>query len=265
VNITRTVLEAKEKEAAPKPWPSVELVISRFQEDLRWLRRVPETIRISVYNKGGEFALPEMFRERPGFTALSLPNEGREAHTYLTHLTRRYGSLADSTVFCQGHPFDHAPDLHGRLRLLAEGRERPDPFLWYGFLQETDDPFGRKLFVPWSKNPDRRELGTGRIFEELFGSPSPDFFHFCGGAQFSVSREAVHLRPPEFYSNALRLSRTFPDAAHAMERMWDRFFGSPAIAPSDLGPDGVRYLKRIRRLERRNAIALTPGSCLESI
>ena len=179
----------------------------------------------------------------------SLPNVGREAHTYLTHLLERYDSLPDITVFCQGHPFDHAPDFHARLRALAEGTETVDPFLWYGFLDDTDDPFGRRLFVPWSKNPEGRELRTGEIFVRLFGEPVPPFFHFRGGAQFAVSRKGILSRPRDFYGLALEETLTDPLAAHCFERIWDRVFGPAVIDPASLGPDGVRYHKRIRRLE----------------
>jgi hypothetical protein len=227
---------------------TVELVVARHEEDLRWIRRVPSAIRVTILNKGSTPALPDTFPRREGARVIPLRNEGREAHSYLTHLTERYDSLAPVTVFCQGHPFDHAPDFHDRLRMLAAGEESPDPFLWYGFLEETDDPRGRRLFVPWSKNPERRELETGRLYGELFGEASPESFQFRGGAQFAVTRVAVHRRPVGFYRRALELSSGIPLAEHSLERMWDRFFGDPLIDPASLGPDGVRYLKKIRRL-----------------
>jgi hypothetical protein len=229
--------------------PLIELVIARHEEDLRWVRRVPTSVNVTVYNKGRTPALPEEFPERDGLTVTSLPNVGREAHAYLSHLTGRYGNLADLTVFCQGHPFDHAPDFHACLRGLAEGRESVEGFRWYGFLEETDDPRGLRLFVPWSKNPERHELQTGRLFGELFGETSPDLFHFRGGAQFAVTREAIAARPREFYLKALDLSLSIPGAPHSYERIWDRLFGPAVIDPASLGPSGVRYLKRIRRLE----------------
>lgn len=241
--------------------PEIELVIARHEEDLRWVRRVPQEIRITVYNKGKTPALPEGLTERPDLTVTSLSNEGREAHSYLTHLVARYDDPAPVTVFCQGHPFDHAPDLHGRLRSLADGTERPEGFLWYGFLEETDDPCGKRLFVPWSKNPERLELETGRLHEELFGAPSPEFFHFRGGAQFAVTRRSVRTRPREFYERALVLSLSVPRAAHSYERIWDRMFGPPAIDPKNLGPEGVRYLKRIRRLEQAEGTGPHTSDC----
>jgi hypothetical protein len=238
-----------------------EFVIARHQEDLRWLRRVPDRIRITVYNKGNTPALPEGFPRKQGLTVASLPNEGREAHTYLTHLVSRYEDLLPVTVFSQGHPSDHAPDFHHRLRALASGEEKVDRFRWYGFLEETDDPRGRRLFVPWSKNPEGLELETGRLYRELFGEESPDLLHFRGGAQFSVTREAIRSRTRDFYERALDLSLSIPRAAHSYERIWDRVFGPPVIDPADLGPDGVRYLKRIRRLEGRAGYGGPASDC----
>lgn len=227
----------------------IELVVARHEEDLRWLRRVPPEVRVTVYNKGVTPALPETLEGREGLLVIPLPNAGREAHTYLTHLTERYVELAPVTVFCQGKPFDHAPDLHDRLAALASGEETTEGFQWFGFLEETDDPCGKKLFVPWSKNPERLELETGRLYRELFGKPSPEWFHFRGGAQFAVTLEAVRRRPAAFYRKALELCLSFPRAAHSYERFWDLVFGKPAIDPALLGPGGVRYLKQIRRLQ----------------
>ena len=239
----------REVQSAFQSESSVELVVARFHEELKWLRRVPPKVRISIYNKGGGLELSPVIAARPGFSVAELPNEGREAHSYLTHLCHRYDSLAPVTVFCQGHPFDHAPDFHDRLSALVSGDEMPGPFLWYGFLEETDDPHGRRLFVPWSKNDDGRELSTGRLYEELLGEATPSSFHFRGGAQFAVTAGGVRRRPKEFYERALALSTGIADAAHSMERLWDRFFGPPMINPASLGPDGVRYLKKIRRLQ----------------
>jgi hypothetical protein len=235
------------EEATPPP-SRIELVVARFEEDLRWLKRVPPAIRITVYNKGSSNPLSDSLEGRTQLDVVSLPNVGREAHTYLMHLADRRSVLTPLTVFCQGKPFDHAPDFHDRLEALELGDETPDPFLWYGFLDETDDPLGKRLFVPWSKNPAREELKTGELYTALFGEKSPEWFHFRGGAQFSVSRRAVLKRPAEFYRRLLEHTASDPLAAHALERFWDRIFGEPVIDPSTLSQEGVRYHKKIRRL-----------------
>lgn len=218
---------------------ALELVVARHREDLRWLKRVPRDVRLTVYDKSGEAAAGHH----------ALPNVGREAQTYLHHIVRRYDDLADWTVFVQGKPFDHAPDLHKRLRAWVEGRERIGPFRWLGFLVDWDDARGGRLFQNWSKNPERRPLdmtGFARALgEEAFGRAP---FVFFGGAQFAVSRETIRARPLSFYERARSVSESFPNAAHCFERVWDRVFGVDGL-PVELRDRPLPiYLKPIRRL-----------------
>lgn len=218
---------------------SIELVVARYREDLAWLRRVPRAIRVAIYDKS-ETAVPG---------AVSLPNVGREAHTYLTHIVSRYESLADVTVFVQGKPFDHAPDLHKRLRALAEGREQIQDFRWFGFLLDEDDATGSRLFQAWSKNPEKRTLDMRGFWRALFGdAPMPERFVFFGGAQFAATRECIRARPRAFYERALKIAASFPDAAHCFERAWDCLFGVNGVPPELRGRPLPVYLKPIRRL-----------------
>jgi hypothetical protein len=218
--------------------PPLELVVARHTEDLAWLRRVPREFVVTVYNKG------------PGLpNTIPLPNIGREAHTYLHHLAERHHTLADVTVFVQGHPFDHAPDLHKILRSLADGTFPVPDFHWLGFLADTDDSRGRRLFVPWSKNPERQELQLDDFHQQLFGTPAPPAYRFFVGAQFIVPRPTAHRRTPAFYAQARSLAATFPLAPHCFERCWDRIFGTNGTA-TRLPPDQLTtYLKPIKRLQ----------------
>ena len=217
--------------------PRFELVVARCDEDLAWTKRVPQDFQITVYAKGDEAS-----------GGIRLPNEGREAHTYLHHLAERYDSMADLTVFVQGHPFDHAPDLHKKLKAYAEGSETVADFFWLGFLADTDDPRGRRLFVPWSKNPERHELQLEDFHRQLFGEPGPEAYRFFAGAQFAVTRATARRRHREFYRKASDLAVRFPLAPHCFERCWDRVFGcngTDGRLPSD---QLTAYFKPIKRL-----------------
>lgn len=219
---------------------TIDLVVARYNEDVAWLRRVPAAVRVCLYDKS----------ETPLRGATVLPNIGREAHTYLHHLCERYETLADLTVFTQGRPFDHAPDLHPRLRALARGEERVDGFRWFGFLIEEDDADGARSFQRWSKNPERRPLRMREFWRALFGEHSavPPLFVFYGGAVFAVARDVALSRPRAFYERARDIAAEFPDAAHCFERVWDRIFGIDGIpAPYRNRPRPI-YLKPIRRL-----------------
>jgi len=219
--------------------PPLELVVARHTEDLAWLRRVPSAFTVTVYDKGRP-TLPD---------TTPLPNLGREAHTYLHHLAERHDTLADTTVFVQGHPFDHAPDLHKILRSLADGTFTVPDFHWLGFLADTDDPRGRRLFVPWSKNPERHELQLDDFHQQLFGTPGPPAYRFFVGAQFIITRPIAHHRTPAFYAQARDLAANFPLAPHCFERCWDRVFATDGTA-TRLSPDQLTtYLKPIKRLQ----------------
>lgn len=215
----------------------LELVVARYQEDLAWLKRVPREFRVTVYDKNGG-------GHWPGSTPL--PNVGREAHTYLHHINQRYDSLANLTVFCQGRPFDHAYDFRHRLVALAGDPGSVTDFCWMGHIVDTDDDRGRRLFVPWSKNEDGRELDIAGSYRALFGLDGPETFTFHLGAQFAATGDLIRLRPPSFYERALEIS-LLPDAAHCFERMWDKVFGVQGVADEWQGQ--TKYLKPIRRLD----------------
>ena len=217
--------------------PPLELVVARYHEDLAWLRRVPREFTVTVYNKGP--AIPD---------ATPLPNVGREAHTYLHHLTECHGALAALTVFVQGHPFDHAPDLHKILRSLADRSFGVRDFHWLGFLADTDDSRGRRLFVPWSKNPDRAELPLDEFHQHIFGQPGPVSYRFFVGAQFIITRDTALRRNITFYQRARDLAAENPLAPHCFERCWDRIFGTDGTA-NRLPPNQLTaYFKPIKRL-----------------
>jgi hypothetical protein len=229
--------------------PAVELVVARYREDVGWLRNVPRELGVHLYDKGGDLDPADYSRVR----VTPRPNEGVEAETYFHHLESRYDELAPVTVFAQGHPFDHAHDLHKVLRRLVAGEEVVEDFRWLGFIIDSDDPRGRRLFVPWSKNLDGRELDLGGFYQELFGEEAPEWTHFYPGAQFVVTREAARRRPREFYARARELAIEWPDGGHCFERTWDRVFQARGVDPAELGGHLVRYLKPIKRLRDPSA------------
>lgn len=216
-----------------------ELVVARYAEDLAWVRNIPPQIRVTVYDKNGEGPYPG---------AIRLPNMGREAHTYLHHIVKRYDTLAPLTVFCQGKPFDHAFDFRKTLRELAQDPAQVADFRWLGHIIDTDDKYGRTLFVPWSKNEDGHELDIAGFHRTLFGTEGPEEYVFQLGAQFAATPELIRQRPLAFYRHALEVSTSFPDAAHCFERSWDRVFGVAGVDLEWLGGRKTVYLKPIRRL-----------------
>jgi len=224
----------------------MEVVVARYAEEVNWTRKLPPGVRVTIYDKRGDLSAARF----PYAQVIALPNVGLEAHSYLEHILARGDRPADVTLFCQGHPFDHAHDLHAVAREVAAGAPLADGFRWLGHIVDTDDCRGRRLFTRWSKNRDQRELAVDRFHEELLGEPCPPLVHFRPGAQFAVAAARLRSRPRAFWERARELALAFPDAGHCFERLWDRVFGVRAVDPASLGPDGCLYLKPIRRLQK---------------
>ena len=224
------------------------LVVSHYGEDLRWLKKVPATFRVTIYSKGDAPDISFLEQEP---VVINLPNVGREAHTWLAYLKEHVHNPAELTVFLQGRPFDHCHDTHHRLKAIASGDYSiPESgFDWWGFIIETDDPMGRRVFVPWSKNEDDRELDIGKRYSAVFGKPGPECYRFYPGGQFVVSADAVRRNTAEFYAQARQLLEQDEDAAYCLERFWDRLFGVEAVNEEMMGGEETVYLKKIRRLE----------------
>ena len=227
-----------------------ELVIAHYTENLSWVRNLPAGLLTTIYDKS-----PDGLVE---WSAVPLPNIGREAHTYLHHLVSRYDSLTEWTIFCQGKPFDHAYDFKKTLRdmisepsdnrgLEASAKQSQSwDFRWLGHLIDTDDDQGHRLFKPWSKNEDGRGLDLRGFHRALFGSDGPDQYTFVLGAQFAVHRDVIYRQPISFYERALEVSASFPDAAHCFERSWDRVFGLTGLDPVWLAGRLTVHLKPMK-------------------
>ena len=70
-------------------------------------------------------------------------------------------------------------------------------------------------------------IPTGKLYEWLTLSPSPDVFFGSPGAQFSVGKNLIKCRTKKFYERAL-LSVSYsnePIEAHCFERLWPSIFG----------------------------------------
>jgi hypothetical protein len=234
---------------------ALELVVARHREELAWLRRVPRVYRVTVYDKSGD-AAPRV----PRGEVVPRPNVGREAETYLHHILARWDDLADVTVFVQGKPFDHVPDLHASLRAIAAGQRPVTGFLWLGFVIDWDDPDGGRLYRNWSKNPARSPLPLREFHRALWGTDAPPRVVFYPSAHFAATAACVRGRPRAFYERALEVAARLDHAAHCFERCWDRVFGVDGIPEAHRGADLPLYFKPIRRLMDGPAGVSTSGS-----
>lgn len=186
---------------------------------------------------------------------ISLPNVGRESHSYLYHIIQKYdnynfecgggrfGKNNGAVVFLQGYPFDHSPNIIKNLHmykkdykeLLKEKKSaRVSPNQEGGefaYLGET-------LHVTNILNPrDHRKIKwpLRQIYSELFNCPEKNIpntdLEFYNGAQFIVSINTILSNDIEFYKKMIRhVSKDVrPKAGFVFERLWSLVFKSDTL------------------------------------
>lgn len=162
------------------------IIVARYNEDIEWTKQFQNVI---IYNKGDK--LPDNFNE------ILLSNVGREGHTYYKYICDNYDNLEDYSIFLQGNPFDHSPNLIDNLNKYMNNK---DLSINFEFLSE--DFFDCYL----SGCPYHSDLPLIDIYEKLFGERKTEMhFQFASGAQFIVSKKIILKKPKEFYSKIVEI------------------------------------------------------------
>jgi hypothetical protein len=81
------------------PKKSIEIVISRYNEDLSWTTEKPfNKYKYIVYNKGDN----ENYNKTNVLRSYNIKNQGKCDHTYLYHIVHNYHNLSEIVVFLPG-------------------------------------------------------------------------------------------------------------------------------------------------------------------
>lgn len=183
---------------------SKSIIIAKYKEDISWMNDIPNASFV-VYNKDEQNQVEGQ---------ISLPNIGRECHTYLYHLVNNYDNLADTNIFMQGRPNDHAPNF-----MKALSKDVYEPFEFVSEFYQDENIFHISTLVPDQLSPEV-------FLDTLLLLEKPPFYNyrFWGGAMFAVSRERIQQRSKEFYQQMLDLSISEPKLPWIMERLWPHVF-----------------------------------------
>ena len=179
------------KEGFQNNTPDLEIVIANYEEDIEWVNKIPRTLytKLTIYNKGKPKNYDSLVKK--GAKVYSLPNIGREGHTYYKHIYDNYDNLADYTIFLQGNPFDHSPNIISNLNKYVNNRYLNIDF---EFLSETVYNCNLNGCI------HHKNLPLIEIYEKLFNKRKEYMeFKFGAGAQFIVSKKKILQRPKEFY------------------------------------------------------------------
>ncbi|MEC8977580.1 MAG: DUF3431 domain-containing protein [Pseudomonadota bacterium] len=82
-----------------------DLIVAHYREDLSWLSAVYDRVgKIYLYCKDPKFCVASLPDRYPSAKVeiATLPNVGREAHTYLHHIVKHYHNLSKEMVFTMG-------------------------------------------------------------------------------------------------------------------------------------------------------------------
>ncbi|GAB6127377.1 DUF3431 domain-containing protein [Humidesulfovibrio idahonensis] len=224
--------------------PDIGLVVARYREDVSWLCGLG--LPCVVYNKGPQLDPAQL---PPGARTAALPNIGREAHTFLTHIIGHYGRLPRHTAFLQGDPFAHLlppqepkptpADLGLRLRELAAKDQPFAGLVWFrlrcdglGRPHDLADPAKEGRWKGWGK-----DIPVAQTFEALFAAPAPrEFIARAPTGNMLVRADRILARPLEFYQRALELvladAEDERNTGHAFERLWQAIFSGAAPRPA---------------------------------
>lgn len=188
----------------------LQIVVARYKEDTTWADGLGD---VMIYNKSTSDIVTH-------HKVVPLPNVGREGHTYAYHILTHYDTLSDYTVFLQGYPFDHSPQLETQLR---EIRER----IQNGAQSDFQYVSQRVLFSNLERCPYDITLNMVPTYEKVFGIQKKGHpFVFGAGAQFVVSRAAIQSRPRSFYQNLCHVLDydVNPVEGFSVERFWQMIF-----------------------------------------
>ena len=157
----------------------VKIVVARYKENIDWVKQFPN---VTVYNKGEEL--------NNGLYEVLLENVGREGHTYYKYIVDNYYTLDDYTVFLQGNPFDHSPNIITNLYKCISNKLDFD----FAFLSENI------LHSNLKGCPHHPGLPLIEVYEKIFQQKRTNMnFIFGAGAQFIVSKQFILKRPISFY------------------------------------------------------------------
>lgn len=231
------------------PQSDLEIVVAHYNEDLSWLD--DDVKACTIYSKGGE-------KNAPSSPHITLPNIGREGHTFLHHIIDRYDSLADVTLFLQGRVDDHFSitfdEVKDRAKKTEPGQVTTFPYReletfdhWDGIPWEEYPSWKKWSLMPSFVSCPRKPADYWRIF--FPGQEIPDSVGFQPGALFAARRDDIHRHSRGFYQLVMKeffsgdMAVINPETGHLLERWWQAI-----ISPSEYTcPDRVQDTSKEER------------------
>lgn len=212
----------------------MELVVSRYNENLEWLKDEPfNKYPVICYNKGSN----DNFYKPENMKIVNLENVGRCDHTYIYHIVHNYENLARHTMFLPGscniqYKLDKAKRWINEIEKTDSGvfigSNRPngiDEFFndFQLDIWSASDESNKKL------NPEEKLMPNdtrpfGNWYRKHFNNIK--VYYSTGGGVMGIERENIIQHPKSYYNIFLSEldKHSNPEVGHYFERAWVAVF-----------------------------------------
>lgn len=200
--------------------PAAFFIISRFNEDISWIKNY--TNNYLIYNKGKPIGGDYNVEVRE--------NIGNNQGDMIYYIYKNYEKLPELMCFLQGNPFDHCKkELLDKL-IMNTSYTSIEHYRGDGSCGYPEDPLGYYetnctiLSVIKANDLSTNQVCKYKSYDEFMNSLFEDYIHeasikFPPGSQMIVEREKVLQYPKNFwaYLNTI-LYKNVMSEAHIMER-----------------------------------------------
>jgi hypothetical protein len=217
------------------------IVVARYNENIDWL--LPKEKNIIVYNKG-PIPNKNIYKMPYKHFLKSVPNLGRESHTYLHYVIENYYNLPDIVLFTQGDTSDHKikNDVNIIDTMINEAK-------MYGKSIPSKFKGKNKWLTPyWNQsvtsggcipiNPDNHwksmkyENNQFIVFHDWFVKyiqpefPNENDYAVYTNGLFAVKKEIILKNSIDFYKKLIKrlVHSSDPVEGHFFERSWYYIF-----------------------------------------
>jgi len=226
-----------EKMTTNKDINSVNIVISRYNEDVTWVNETPFLkYPVFLYNKGtnsnyGKVQNLKHYEE--------LMNVGRESHTYLYHIIKNYDNLSDITVFLQGstkssnYKWQRTQLLMNKIEnnknnsSIISGDYYKDSISSELYNFKLDD-YQSVTIENQNSNSIKLEPARIRPFGKWYANKFNDIktYYLPYGGIIAISKNDIKQKSKKYYESLLQeLSYSSnPEVGHYFERSWEAIF-----------------------------------------
>ena len=211
----------------------IEIIISRFNEDLKWTTRgIFNNYRYIVYNKGDN----DDFEKTNVDKIINLKNVGKCDHTYLYHIIKNYNDLPDILVFLPG-----SLDLINKNIRAAEMldiiKNTGNAVFLGEYYKNIKNKFENFCLNNWrSSNNQNFDKNSESMLDLSLIRPFGEWYKYnfdniivnfvCYWGIFSLDKRDIIQHPINRYINLINQlnSSSNPEVGHYIERSWAAIF-----------------------------------------